>query len=52
MSNIAAQERLVSNLKRNLMRVEKLIQSPDVRPVDYATRDRFARRLQEAKKLH
>ena len=50
--NTPTQKRLVSSLKKNLLRIEKLIRSPDVRPVDFATRDRFARRLQEARKLH
>ena len=52
MQNISTQDRLVSSLKKNLLRIEKLIQSPDVRPADFATRDRCARRLQEASKLH
>ena len=41
----------VSTLKANLKRLEVVLKSPYVRPVDFATRDRLARKLREAKKL-
>ncbi len=50
MGNSIAHDQLISGLKKNLKRVEKLTQGPDVRPADFATRDRFARQLYEASK--
>ncbi len=41
----------VSTLKASLKRLEAVLKSPYVRPVDFATRDRLARKLREAKKL-
>jgi len=52
MSNIVAHERLVSSLANRLIRLETLIRSPDVRPIDFVTRDSLARQLQEAQKQH
>ena len=41
----------LSALKANLKRLEALVNSPYVRPVDFTTRDRFARKLRDAKKI-
>ena len=41
----------VSVLEANLKRIEKILQSPHVRPVDYSIRDRVARQLRDAQKL-
>ena len=38
-------------IKANLKRLEAVISGKYVRPADYATRDRMARRLREAEKL-
>ncbi len=40
----------ISSLKANLKRLERIIRGPYVRPADYATRDRLARQLREARK--
>ncbi len=41
----------VSVLKANLKRFEDILNSPYVRPADFATRDRLARKLREARKF-
>jgi len=41
----------IKAIKANLKRLESVIRGPYMRPADYATRDRLARRLCEAKKL-
>ncbi len=41
----------VKTIKANLKRLEKILSSKYVRPADYATRDRWARRLRDAIKL-
>lgn len=38
----------IPDLTQDLERVEKLLNGPDVRPADFALRDRLVRRLQEA----
>lgn len=40
----------IDAIKANLKRLEAVISSKDVRPADYATRDRLARRLRDAEK--
>ncbi len=41
----------IKAIKANLKRLEAVISGKYVRPADYATRDRMARRLREAEKL-
>jgi len=41
----------IEALKDNLERLETIVSSKYVRPADYATRDRLARRLRDAEKL-
>lgn len=41
----------VKTIKAHLKRLEKVLNSQYVRPADYATRDRWARRLRDARKL-
>ncbi len=41
----------IKGLKESLKRLESVLRSKHVRPADYATRDRLARKLREAKKL-
>jgi hypothetical protein len=38
----------VQTIKDSLKRLEKQLKSPHVRPADFATRDRLARRLRDA----
>ncbi len=41
----------ISAIKANLKRLETVLKSPHVRPADYTTRDRLARKLRDAIKL-
>lgn len=41
----------IKSIKDNLKRLEAVISGKYVRPADYATRDRLARRLRDAEKL-
>ena len=41
----------IEALKENLKRLESVIGSKHVRPADYMTRDRMARKLRDAEKL-
>jgi len=41
----------IKAIKANLKRLETVLKGPYMRPADYATRDRLARRLRDAEKL-
>lgn len=41
----------IKAIEENLRRLEEVISSKYVRPADYATRDRMARKLRDAEKL-
>ena len=44
-------KRSIKTMEENLKRLEQIINSKNVRPVDYVTRDRIARQLREAQKM-
>ncbi|MCF6222074.1 MAG: hypothetical protein L3J65_13275 [Robiginitomaculum sp.] len=41
----------IKTIKADLKRLKKILKSKYVRPADFATRDRLARRLRDAEKL-
>ena len=51
MSDRKNNKKSIRTIKADLKRLKKVLKSKYVRQADYATRDRLARRLREAKKL-